>query len=180
MSDFSDAAEKVADLRRNLREEHQNATEESMDEMGNRITQEVRFNDSVARENLVNDIHSGRASGQDTFVAQRVHAPDWAKFVEYGTGQRAREDTLPEHKSYRAPNPLPPYQPILTWVIEKGIIPNTMDSQYELAKAIQIQIGNLGTYPHPFMRSVWYGPKGFRAVTNANEQAIERALRRSF
>lgn len=178
MSDFADAAKKVSRLRDRLEDGHERATKESMGELKNETRYQLSQNGSVARSVLLRDVERGPSAGHPQFVAQAVSVPGWARYLEHGTGQRARRDTLPDHKTYSAPDPLPPLDPILTWVIAKNISSGEYDSKTALAQAIASTIGNQGTFPHPFLRVVWYGGQGYRNVIAANKRAMRRAVRR--
>jgi len=182
-SDFGEMADRIADLRdTHLPEAHEEATDETMGDLQDGVTAEIRKGDSVARGVLVSDVqHNTRDGSASHVTVQTVNVPEWAKYLEHGTGQRGRRDTLPDHESYTAPSPMPPFERILTWVVEKNVTPSAdgpYESQIELATAIQQRIGDVGTFPHPFLRPVWYGTRGYRAVVRANERAIARALRR--
>jgi hypothetical protein len=169
-------ADRVSDFRDNLEDEHESQTQAAMETIQSRVETEIQRNDSVARRVLISDVQEDAYSGS-SLVSRHVHVPGWAKYVEHGTGQRGRRDTLPNHETYEAPDPLPPLDPILTWVLEKTLTSSTYDSKYALAEAIARSIGEQGTFPHPFLRVVWFGTDGWRAVKRANRRAQRRALR---
>ncbi len=177
MSDFGDMAKRVGRLSDKLEEEHERATKESMGTIQTEVQNEIRANDSVARQVLVSDVRENRYTSSK-MVARSVNVPEWAKYLEHGTGPKAREDTQPDHEQYKAPDPLPPFDPILTWVIAKNLTSEEYDSKTALAEAIMQSIGEEGTYPHPFLRPVWYGARGYQNVVQANKNAMTRALRR--
>ncbi|WP_206750519.1 hypothetical protein, partial [Halorubrum sp. SP9] len=79
---------------------------------------------------------------------------------------------------YPEPSGLPPFDPILTWVIAKNITSPKYDSTYALASAIQRTIGEQGTFAHPFIRPAWRNARGKRNIVRLNRQAMRRAVRR--
>lgn len=176
-SDFGEMADRVSDFSDELARQHERETEDAMEEMQSLVQAELRRGDSVARGVLVGDVREGTYGGS-AVVSRHVHVPEWAKFTEHGTGARGKQDTLPSGESYEAPSPLPPLDPILTWAIEKNVSPREYDTVYGMVGAIQESIGEVGTKPHPFLRPVWYGTHGYRAVIRANRQAQRTALRR--
>jgi hypothetical protein len=179
MSDFSDAAKRVSRLRDNLEDGHERATKESMGTMQTGVQSAIRGNDSVARGVLVNDVSEGELPSATAMVARAVGVPEWGKFLEHGTGSRGGRTQYPDDDTYSAPSPLPPLDPILTWVVAKNLTPDEYDSQYALAEAIARTIGEEGTFPHPFLRPTWYSPSlGYRNVIDENVRAMRRALRR--
>jgi hypothetical protein len=177
MSDFGDMASRVSKFSDELERQHEQETKDAMETMAREVQVEIRQNDSVARRTLLTDVREGKHSGS-AFVSRAVSVPGWAKYLEHGTGQRGRRDTQPGHEQYKAPNPLPPLDPILTWVMAKNITSTEYDSKQRLAEAIARTIGEQGTFPHPFLRPIWYGTHGYRAVIRANKQAQHTALRR--
>lgn len=177
-SDFSDMASRVSDFRDDLEDEHEDATEESMGKLQNVIRENLISNDSIARSTLLRDIDEVLDTQQPQMVARAVTMPDWAKFLEHGTGPRAQRDTLPDHDQYKAPSPGPPIERILTWIVAKNITPTEYDTVYGLAEAIVEVIGEQGTFPSPFYRPAWHGTQGYQNVIQANKHAQKRALRR--
>lgn len=178
-SDFSKMAKKVGRFRDNLEDEHEQATERAMKTIRREVDATVRGNDSLARRVLVSDIQHDEKQLPQFFTARSVNVPEWGKYLEHGTGARGRTDVQPSHDQYKAPDPLPPLQPILTWVIAKNLTSDVYDSKTALAEAIQQTIGDRGTFPHPFLRPVWYGTYGYRNVIDENKRAYRRAWRRS-
>jgi len=182
MGKFSDFADDVAELRRDLDNAYEDATEDAMESMEREISQELRQNDSIAREVLYRAIQTGDPARE--IDGRHVHStavkmPDWARYLEHGTGQRAVGDTLPDHNDYEAPDPGPPYEKILRWIVAKNLQPREYDTQYGLAEAIQDTIAQLGTFPHPFYRPVWYSRRrGYESVVDENHRALKRELRR--
>jgi hypothetical protein len=177
-SDFGNMASRVEKLSRDLEREHENATEDAMDTMQTQVRNEIGKNDSVARSNLIRDVRESRDVASEFLVERSTHVPEWAKYLEHGTGSRAQRDTLPDHESYPAPSPMPPLERIVTWIVAKNITPREYDSTYGLAKAIQETIGAVGTFPHPFLRPVWHGTYGWLNVVRENKRGMKRALRR--
>lgn len=171
-------ASRVSDFRDDLEDEHERATEESMGRLQNQVRTNLIRNDSIARTALLRDIDESLAPEYSEMVARAVTMPDWAKYLEMGTGPRAQRDTLPDHDQYKSPSHGPPLERILTWIVAKNITPTEYDTVYELASAIQEVIGEQGTFPSPFYRPAWHGTHGYQNVTQANKRAQRRALRR--
>lgn len=178
-SDFGKISQKVSRFRDNLEDEHNRATEESMEELRVEVRNTISSNNSVARGTLIRDVRENETPQRPQMVARSVNVPRWSRYVEHGTGIRARRDTLPDHEQYKAPDPMPPIEPIETWVIAKNITSDEYSDPLSLAKAVQRDIGEMGTAPHPFMRPAWYGSRGYRNVIDANKRAFRRAWRRS-
>jgi len=172
-SDFLTAADAVDDLIDDLKDEITDGVNEGMDDVQNIVRRNLRTNDSVARGVLYRRIRRQSRTLLDPtdFVSEAVTFPYWAKYVEYGNGIGSQ---------YKAPDPMPPFAPILTWVLEKQITPRSdaIDSQYELAEAIQFAIGNQGTDAHPFVRPAWF--RGKRLVTQKAADGMKYAVARNF
>jgi len=180
MSDYGDVADKLRDYKHNLKDEHDRKTRESMQSMRNAVSQKLIQNDSVARNVLIRDIRRSKRELSGSFTAHSVHAPDWAKYLEYGTGSRARTDTEPNHEQYPSPDGWADIGAIETWIVAKNITPQYYDTQSDLARAIARTIGEIGTFPHPFMRPVWFNNStGYQTVIDANMEAFTTAWRRS-
>lgn len=178
-TDFGDMADRVGKLRdRYLPEEHEKATNDATAQLRDEVENNVRQNDSVARKNLVNDVQHDKDVRPSAMVAHAVSVPEWGKYLEHGTGLRSRRDTLPDSENYPAPSPMPPFEAIMSWVLAKNITPRKYDSKYALAEAIQKRIGEVGTFPHPFMRPAWWGTYGRQYIKRQNRLAQRRALRR--
>lgn len=182
MSDYADMARRVRRLRDDLEDEHERATRVAMAQMRAAVRSKLRANDSVARRVLLSDVREGPTTeplaGTHTVTERRVHVPGFSKYLEHGTGERGREDPRGDSKHYPAPSPLPPIDPILTWVVAKNVTSDEYDTKVALAQAIAETIGAEGTFPHPFLRPVWHGPEGWHNVVRENRQAMRRALRR--
>jgi len=178
---FSGMADRVRDFKGDLEDELDEATEDGMDTLQTELRRNLRAQDSVARRILIADIQDGRAPGVGTVTRRQVHLPDWAKFLEHGTGTRGQRDTPPNRQSFKGPDPGPPLDPILTWVIAKQLTPDEdseADTAEELAENIVNVIAAEGTYPHAFIRPAWYGPLGKHNIIRQNELALKRRLRR--
>lgn len=180
MSDFLDAARRVGDLKDDIEDAHENATRSSMKTMQQEVRGQIRANDSVARRVLVTDVREGvqSLSTPNTLAERAVHVPEWAKYLEHGTGQRGRNTRYPDDERYPAPGGLPPFNAILTWVIAKNLQSDTYDSKYALAEAIMNTVAEEGTFPHPFLRPVWHEKRGYTNVIEQNKRAWKRAIRR--
>jgi len=178
MSDYGDMARRVSKLRDNLEDEHERATKESMGDLRSQVRINLQRNDSDARGVLYQDIDDGDATSYPQMVARSVTLPWFAIYLEHGTGQLGGTDTVQGHKQFKAPDPGPPIEPIRTWVTAKQIQSSYYDDPDDLARAIQSQIAAIGTFPHPFYRPAWHGPRGYQNVIDANKRAMRRALRR--
>jgi len=176
---FANVAKRVKKLTRNLNDGFQDATRTETRKMEGEVQLALVTNDSIARRELMRSVSYKHHRDSPLFMHTSVEAAPWGRYVEYGTGSRAHRDTQPNHRQYKAPGPKPPLQPILAWVVEKNITPTAYDTQYGLAIAIQETIGQMGQFPHPFMRPVWFDQsRGYRAVIDANHDAMKSALRR--
>lgn len=148
VSDFTKMADRVEDMKESINDDFDSTTDEAMGHTKRKAKEKLEANDNVVR---------GEAGGLLSKIVKRergdrylVRAPYPAGFIEYGTGNRGEG-------RYKAPSPMPPFEPILSWIVEKGIQPTEYDSQYALASAIQEVIGELGTHSYPFMRPTWHG-----------------------
>jgi len=192
MTTFQQGAELVGDLADDLQDRLDDGVADEMEETAVAARRRVSANDSVASgrllARLVHREQRRLASRSSVFAVHTVVAPEVYKYHEYGTGQRGRQSAgfgatfdRPSDGPYKAPNPMPPYEPIRRWVVEKGLTPDPdgpYDSQLELASAIQRTIGERGTYAHPFMRPTWFERE--RSVTRGAARAIRTATRRTF
>lgn len=172
MGKYSDFAKKVRRFRDNLEDEHESATEDAMQTIGSELEAALRFNDSVARRDLVNDILNADKPTDPKMVSKRVHMPDWAKYLEHGTGIHSDE-------GYPAPSN-PPFDAIMTWFTAKNLTPREYDTVHGAVGAIAEDISETGNEAHPFIDPVWNGPYGKDHVVDENRRAIRRAKRRSF
>ena len=148
MGDFGDMAASLRDMADELDDGFDNDTESTMEKSQEKAKFRLVQNDNIAR---------GRAGGVLAQIETipldngwQVVAPKPTTFIEFGTGPRGEG-------RHKAPDPMPPLQPILNWIIEKGIVPTEYDSVYGLAVAIQETIGQFGTQNYPFMRPTWWG-----------------------
>lgn len=179
MSDYGDMADRVRNFKDNLKDEHDRATKQSMSDMKNAVRSELISNDSVARSVLIRDIRRSKRELDWAFTAHSVHVPEWAKYLEHGTGQLS-DGTAGDDSSYKAPSPVADIDAIETWVVEKNITPRYYSSQSELAGAIAQTIGEIGNFPHPFLRPVWFNNStGYQTVVDANLDAFSTAWRKS-
>jgi len=177
---FDKMAARVEDFADDLKDAHDEATDNATDTLQNSVRRNLIAEDSVARRQLLRDIRQTKTviDHPRAFTGYAVHLPEWAKYLEHGTGSRGAKDTLRGSIPYPAPSGAPPFDPILTWVVSKPVIPQEYDSQYALAEAIQQRIGQVGTYPHPFIRPAWRGPRGKRQIIAKNKAAMKAAKRR--
>jgi hypothetical protein len=178
-SDFGEMADRVGDFRDELEEQHEQRTKDAMGEMRVSVRNRIAQNDSVARQQLVRDVRESPTGNGASLVERAVSVPEWAKYLEHGTGQRGKRDTQPDHESFSAPSPMPPLENIIEWIIAKNITPTEYDTTYGLASAIQETIGNVGTFAHPFLRPVWFNARtGYKHVVRENHRGLKIALRR--
>lgn len=181
--DFRDVAEQVGDLRDELADQTDEAVEDGMQRVTNEARSQLYLNDSVARGVTVSQLRTTEQTPErpDTIGRYATVAPPYAAYVEYGTGRSRQRGVVNEFR-YKAPDPKPPFGPIYEWVVAKNIQPRSdeIETQTELAVAIQESIGDNGTRPHPFMRPAWASTGGKVNVVSETTQAIRRATRRSF
>jgi hypothetical protein len=182
---FDGMARRVREFKEDLDDELDDATESGIDTLQSELRLNLQAQDSVARGVLNYQIDDDRGATTPYIAAKhRILMPDWAKFLEHGTGPRGGMDSGPTTRYFKKPDPGPPLTPILSWVIAKNISPYggpedpDYEDQVELAEDIQDSIGREGTYPHPFIRPAWYGPRGYRQIIKRNELALKRTLRR--
>lgn len=171
--DFSEAAEAVSDFRDDLGDGLEDALDDGMDDVQEFARRNLRDEDSIARGVLYSQVNRNAAiyAPYDTIAKEEVTFPWWAKYVEYGTGNRGSG-------RFPSADPMPPYDDILTWIVSKPVVPREYDSQYELASAIQTDIGQHGTESHRFVRPAWM--RGRPHVTRLAERSMRRATRRNF
>jgi hypothetical protein len=174
MSDYADMARRVGNFRDELEHQHERATREAMEAMQAEVEHIVRRNDSVAREILVSDVQES-SMPTAKLLRRSVHVPEWGKYLEHGTGQRAGTQWSGD-ESYPAPS-YPPYEEIREWAFEKPIQPRKADIR-TVAAWIAEDIAEEGTFAHPYLRPGWYGPKGYQHVIDENVRGMQRALRR--
>lgn len=169
MGDFGKAAKKVKRLKRNLDNEHEQATDNGMDKVQGELRRALSLNESVARGVLIRDIR--RPTTTTTEAAHEVVSmPEWAKFLEEGTGTGS---------PYPAPS-YPPYAEIREW-FESPFGPEPLTGSITASTELVAEsIAEDGTDPHPFIEPVWEGTFGADYITHLNRRAMSRALRRSF
>jgi len=180
MSDsFANVAKRVEKLRDDLEDGFESTTRDETRKMEGEVQIELANNDSIAHGTLLDSVSYTERRGSPLLIHTSVEAAPWGRYVEYGTGSRASRDTQPNHRQYKSADPKPPLEPILSWVVEKGITPTEYDTQYGLAIALQETLGEMGQIPRPFMRPVWFdASRGYRAVVDANHDTLKSALRR--
>lgn len=173
MSDFADAAAAVQDMKDDLETAADRGLESSMDTVVSALQGQLRANDSVSTRTLLQGLTSvdGPLDSSAAMASQQIRAPDYWKYLEYGTG-------IYTGRTYKAPDERAPLDPILNWVVSKGILPDPhgpYDTQTELAEAIAFSIGT-GTEQHMFVRPVWRGPFGRDLVINTVKNTMESAV----
>jgi len=178
VTSFSKMADRVEELADDMADNFDDATDESTKALQNSVRRHLTSNDSVARGQLLRDIRrTNLAVTGNIATGYAVHLPEWAKYLEYGTGQRGQEDSARGSIPFPSPDPLPPFDPILQWVLAKNLTPTEYSGKYALAEAIQRTIGEEGTFPHPFIRPAWRGPRGKRGIIAANKDALSQSVR---
>jgi len=177
---YGGMADRVRDFADDLEDAFADATESALDDLRDDVRMRLIRNQSVARTALLRDVREDPLvpESANAVVARGVNLPEFAKYLEYGTGDRGRTDDLRGSITYDGPSGLPPYDPILQWVVAKNLQSNEYDSQYALAEAIQRTIGEEGTFPHPFVRPAWRGPYGKVGIVTENRRALRRRTRR--
>jgi hypothetical protein len=175
MSDYADMARRVGNFRDELEHQHERATREAMEAMQAEVEHIVRRNDSVAREILVSDVQES-SMPTAKLLRRSVHVPEWGKYLEHGTGQRAGTQWSGD-ESYTSPDN-PPFAAIREWAHAKPIVPRQYDSIDAASAAIAQSIAEEGTFAHPYLRPGWYGPKGYQHVIDENVKGMRKALRR--
>lgn len=172
MSDFGNMADRVRNLKDDLRDGHKEATKESMGGLRAAVRLALRRNDSVARSVLIGNVQEDPQPPrtQDTITERSVHVPEFAKYLEKGTGSKGVGE-------FKAPSN-PPYAAISEWAHAKPIVPRKYDTIDDAAAAIAQSIAEEGTIPHPFLDPAWNGPRGTRSIIDANVRAMRRALKR--
>jgi hypothetical protein len=181
-NDFIDASGIGDDLADELHDRLPDAVESGMGETHDEAVREVRRNDSDVggsnppRVPLVTALHVAEKP-TDAMATVALQAPERYANLEFGTGIY---HTGAPNGPYATPDPHPPFEHILAWVVEKGITPDPSgpyDTQIGLAEAITFAIGDLGNKPHPFMRPAWRSPNGWRAIVDEASDAMSRAVR---
>jgi len=177
---YGGMAERVRDFADDLEDAFADATESALDDLRNYVRMRLIRNQSVARTVLLRDVDEGPVipASANVIVSRAVHLPEFAKYLEYGTGDRGRTDDLRGSITYDGPSGLPPYDPILQWVLAKNLQSDEYGSQYALAEAIRRTIGEEGTFPHPFVRPAWRGPNGKVGIVTENRRALRQTVRR--
>jgi len=171
-------ADRIKDLADDMDDNFESATDDATNALQNSIRRHLTTNDSVARGQLLRDIRrTNLAATGNLATSYVVHLPEWAKYLEHGTGERGQTDGTRGSIPYPSPDPLPPFDPIWTWVVAKNITSTEYESTIALAGAIQETIGQEGTYPRPFIRPAWRGPRGKRAIIAANKDALSTSVR---
>ena len=179
MSSISEIRKRVSDFKEDLPDSIEDSTREETRSMQGEVQIQLYQNDSVVFKNLLRDISIDEKRGSNALIHTGVTAPPWGRYVEYGTGQRASQDTSRNHQQYDSADPMPPYDPIIRWVTQKNVVPYEYESQYALARAIQQTLGELGQYPHPFMRPVWFDTsRGYKQIVRGAHNAMRTSLRR--
>jgi len=172
MSDFGDMAKRLKKFRKSWKDGITDTTRRAMQRMEGAVQVQLADNNSVVDRNLLRSIQYERDPNVDALFAAHIDSAHWGKYVEFGTGSRGVRD-------YEAPDPGPPYEDILQWVINKPVIPREYDSQYALASAITETIAQQGQIPRPFMRPVWFDDsQGYQSVVDANHEELKKQLRR--
>jgi len=173
---YRGAARAVENLRDRLGDDIEDEVDEATEGIGADLRRRLSLEGSVATRTLRRSLYpepSDEVTVSPLVVSRQISAPDYWKYVEYGTGTKGEGlYDSPDH---------PPYDPILNWIIAKNIQPRSDDigGQYELAEVISREIVNSGTESHPFVRPTLRGDNGRDRVERAIKRAMRRAKRRS-
>lgn len=175
---FGKGAEKVRDFRDRLGDEITDSVQDSTSNLARELRRRLTYQNSVASRTLISALYPDTNETSQYLTDERITAPDYWKYVEYGTGLQG--DGRYESPSGGGGGTL--YNAILAWIVAKGIQPRRDDISgiYELAEVISASIVEEGTEPHPFVRRTFRGPNGKRAITSSVSRAMRRAKRRSF
>lgn len=186
-------AEKVEDFADDLGDNIEEGLHEGMERTEFKTESNIRENNSVVNESLINSINLDADTIDEFFASRSVrinagHAP----FVEYGTGMRQDGGPL----KFPAPSPRPPLGPIKQWLIRKGMptVYNTdldmypsdvsgpapriektfQERLHDLAYAIAEIIGKYGNRPHPFARPA--ARSGFDVTTDTVKRKMHKSV----
>jgi hypothetical protein len=168
-SDFAIAANKVRDLKDDLEDGIEDSTEEAMGDMKQEVILTLASNGSVARPELSTDVRENRKPAPQAITRRAVHVPNWAKYVEYGTGSQGEG-------KFEAPSN-PPFRAIRKWAYAKPIVPENGRSIYQASAAIAQSIADQGTEAHPFLRPTWRGERGYLNVIYEIRSEMRKILR---
>lgn len=171
MGQFSNVAKKVQRLEHNLEREHTDATEQAVSDVQRQLRRALTLSGSVARSVLVRDIQT-QSLASTGVTHERIHMPEWAKYLEHGTGIHSDE-------GYPAPS-VPPYGAIEEWFNSPFGPDPEKDPQWRSVQAVAETIAAEGTEAHPFINPVWESKNGADLIIRRNKRAMRRALRRSF
>lgn len=177
-NDFREAAREI---RRHAEDDLKNALKAKQDVGMKDLERETEYNTVVfdinasgeLRENIEYDRFGRQRAGFFYTSAVRV-TTDYAKFVDLGTGAKGVSFN---GYSYPSPSTKPPLEPIIAWIVDKGITPIEFDTVYGLADAIARSIEVSGTAPKPFFRQAIFTTKP--AIKREMEDAGSLAGRRT-
>jgi HK97 gp10 family phage protein len=152
-TEFSDAAERLEDLKDDINEEMNEAAESVMENIADTASRKAPVANTPVDANLSTSIDyvGDNTAGLHAVVAK---AP-YAAYVEYGTG--ASQDGSPMTGGrYKSPS-VAPYGAILEWMKSKPVQPEAsgIAALERSAWLIATKIRNQGSDPHPFMRPAW-------------------------
>lgn len=175
-TEFSDAAERLEDLKDDIDEEMNEAAENVMESMADTASRKAPVADTPVDANLATSIDyvGDNTAGLHAVVAKAPHAA----YVEYGTG--ASQDGSPiSGRRYKSPS-VAPYGAILEWMKSKPVQPEAsgIAALERSAWLIATKIRNQGSDPHPFMRPAWR--QNYYKFRSQGKRALKRAVKENF
>jgi len=183
---YRGAARAVENLRDRLGDDIEDEVDGATEGIGADLRRRLSLEGSVATRTLRRSLYpepSDEVTVSPLVVSRQISAPDYWKYVEYGTGTKGEGlyDSPSGSDSNSNADSRTLYDAILAWIIAKNIQPRSDDigGQYELAEVISRQIVNSGTESHPFVRPTLRGDNGRDRVERAIKRAMRRAKRRS-
>ncbi len=175
-TEFTEAAERLEDLKDDIDEEVNEAAESVMRDMADTASRKAPVADTPVEANLATTIDY--VGDNTTGLHYAVAKAPYAAYVEYGTG--ASQDGSPMSGGrYKSPS-VAPYGAILEWMKSKPVQPeaNGIAALERSAWLIATKIRNQGSDPHPFMRPAW--KQNYHKFRTQGKQALKRAVKENF
>ena len=175
-TEFSDAAERLEDLKDDIDEEVNEAAENVMQDIADTATRKAPVANTPGEVNLATSIDyvGDKTAGQHYVVAKAPHAA----YVEYGTG--ASQDGSPMTGGrYKSPS-VAPYNAILEWMNSKPVQPEEsgIAAVQRSAWLIATKIREQGSDPHPFMRPAW--KQNYHQFRTRGRLRLRKAVEKNF